>query len=264
VRWRKGDRADSWYAELPGEDRIRVYLPPDTPAHKRRVPTAFDMNVLFLVLAEAQAAGTQRIELPSFAAVLRDLGLAAHTDNRRQLKSAFDLWRELIIRYRCWYALRPLSRAAKDDERKRVLPPPIEQIKYPGNRAVVTVAEKWVKLVRDRGYKQLVPLPLPLSAAEQNAALLILTSAGKRNDWCPTEYSFERGQSSFARKCGLVVSHRRRRLVAVLDATARWFEEAGGYLEAFPLGAVPKGQIRFAYQMPRPRWRRSKHTRKVA
>ena len=43
--WRKDDEGD-WYTLCPGEDRIGFWLPKDTVAGARRLPTGFDMNVL--------------------------------------------------------------------------------------------------------------------------------------------------------------------------------------------------------------------------
>jgi hypothetical protein len=205
------------------------------------------------VLAEAQSSNSSKVNFPSFAAALYELGLTARTNNRNQLEATFALWRRLSITYDCWYD-------RKNGRQTRTLPPPFAQIRYPGNQVFVSVNAAWVELLRyTRGYNVRIPLPLPPSAAAQNATLMVLTAvsnytADDLQGTAPVR------QSGFARKIGLSRKNRRRRLHATLKAVESWFEQMGGEVMLIVGGEanadlIPRSKLRFIRKMPAPRWR---------
>jgi hypothetical protein len=263
VTWRLGNNGSYWCASLPGEDRIRLYLPYDTPERRRRLPTAFDMNLLFLALAEVQRTGNANITLRSFAAILRDLGLTTHTKNRKLLKASFALWNKLIISFEgCWYL-------DKGEHETRDLPPPFVKVRYQGNVIAVTVDSAWAQIITETnryarsgraGYYVRVPLLLPLNACDQNAVLMVLTATvAQRLD--EIQITKEVGRSSFARKIGLGRKNRAKRLNAVLERVNRWFLDSGGEASAMT-GTTPPDKLIFLRQMPKPPWQTNdRHSR---
>jgi hypothetical protein len=109
-----------------------------------------------------------------------------------------------------------------------------------------------MKLAID-GYFQPVPLPLPLIATDQNAALMIMTSAIKwQEPGNPIVAYWTRRQSWFARKIGLSTKNRRARLKACLTRVTDWMTKAGGDLMVFYSGEgpMPRGLIGFTGTKP--------------
>jgi len=92
VKWNKD--AQGWWCMLPGEKRIELAVTPDTAKENRRLPTGFDMNVLYRLLVAVQEARPQLVERLTFdskAAFLRDLHLSKKNKNRRRLLDSLDL-----------------------------------------------------------------------------------------------------------------------------------------------------------------------------
>ena len=158
-----------WWLALPGKDRVQMRLPADTAKELRRCPTGFDMNVLYLLLAEVQHTELARLEFPSLAAMLRALGLSAHTKSRDSLVVALELWEKLSVLFLRWHE--------RGEHHQRIFPPPIKQLELAGQRIVVTLSGEWVQLALAKSYYAPVPVPLPFVARTQNLALLLLTSA---------------------------------------------------------------------------------------
>jgi hypothetical protein len=98
--WKFNKKRDRWWCDLPGTKYIRLRLPRDA---QRRLPDAFDVAVLFLILRQARMSKSRTVKFPSQAAMLRELGLAARVRHRRRLEQALTLWSQLSIPRRRWY-----------------------------------------------------------------------------------------------------------------------------------------------------------------
>jgi hypothetical protein len=253
--WRKDK--DGWWCRLPGDDRIELSLP---EAHRtlRRCPTAFDMNVLFRLLAaiqEAQPQRTERVRFASVAAALRDLHLSAHSENGLRLISALELWGQMSIRLENWYEDR--------DHIARHLPPPIERADLSGNSIVLTLNREWVRLALSKRYYESLPLPLPSEATAQNMVLMLLTSMPNRIEG-KFRGTYSRARSWFCRKIGL--RNETTKLARITDIASNWFAACDGCLIHFdgdndPSNTVRPGEVQFAFEMlqiPRRKTRRSK------
>jgi hypothetical protein len=240
THWRKSKKTGRIIAELSEEDRILLILPADTPKRERRVPTGLDMAVLFALLAEVQLTGSAKVSL-SYATLLRRCGLTVQTLNRRTVRPALWLWSQLTLQIDCWYF------ADTKDQGRKVLPPPIVTFAHKG-KVTVTLHDDWVKLALDEQYFQPVPLPLPLIATDQNAALMIMTSPIKWSEPGHEVVSYYlRRQSWFARKIGLSTKNRRARLKACLTRVNDWMAKHGGelWVAYSGQGNIRRGSIGF-------------------
>lgn len=184
--WRWSEKLNRWLCDMRGNSDIQLRLPRKA---KRSNVTAFDMAVLFLVLAETQKrkrvqkivksrfpnskvlrlrwctepAIETEVKFRSRTAMLIALGYSATTRNIRKLNDALVLWSNLVIRYKQWYF--PKDR---DPYGPRKLPPPFELVE--GTR--ISVSREWCQLL-DSGYFADVYLPLPKGAAAQNLVLML-------------------------------------------------------------------------------------------
>lgn len=191
-RWRQSERTQRWLCRLPDDRRIEFRLPPDIPKALRRCPTAFDFNVLALILAQVRAR-EREVKFPSAVAMLGDLGMSISTRTRHQLVDALQYWAALSIRYRdCWH-----HRVGQAPITKTV-PPPFTSVVKNGHRMRVVVRKEWIDL-RKR-YFCSVDLPLPMQAAAQNLVLAVATSI---KEWGKPK---ERRVWSLCRKIGLTHS----------------------------------------------------------
>lgn len=203
--WRRDGEVRWCY--LPGEERIWFQLPVDCD---RRIPTGFDLNVLFSVLAQASKYDSHTVKLGSKSRLLVKLGLSVNTRNRHHLSDALHLWSGLTVTHHSWHR--------KGEHTTYTLPPPFEQI---DRGLVITVADRWCKA--GQAYFKQVPLPLPHHAAVQNLILWVLTA--KLNERI--------GQirvSTLCRKLGLLHAHRRETLLLCIKEARRWFRDHGGEL----------------------------------
>jgi hypothetical protein len=68
--WRRSNSGPWWWSKLHGEPRIQFRIPRDAAPALRHAPTPFDMNLLFLLMSEAQATKKSALEFTSTAAML--------------------------------------------------------------------------------------------------------------------------------------------------------------------------------------------------
>ena len=108
--------------------------------------------------------------------------------------------------------------------------PPIERTEYRGNRIVLTLNRRWVKLAAAKGYYAPLPFPLPTEAAAQNAILMLLTSkpeAAEEN----FRATYERGRQWFYRKIGLRCET--KKLQRIGELMNDWLSARGGSVIVF-------------------------------
>ena len=170
--WSKSSKTGRWFCDLPGDKRIRLWLAHGAHARLKRLPSAFDVNVLLLVLARAQIQGDPVVTFPSRAAIFQALGLSVNRARyRERVDAALELWSAMSIRMP-WHP------------HKKTMPPPIEVTCSKGSSLTVTVSEAWRDLGKKKtGYFKQVPLPLPHDAATQNLVLSLLTCVSEEFDW---------------------------------------------------------------------------------
>ncbi len=236
-RWHDDRRRRDTWCRLPGDDRIELSLPTGSPV-RRRLPTGFDMDVLFRLLAAVQARKQACVEFASRAAFLRELQLTDDKANRERLERALQLWQVLTVRYRHWYL--PGDGGKYID---REFPPPIKHYEFRGNRLVVTLDRDWVNLAKEK-YYEAVPLPLPHEASAQNFVLMVLTNARDIDETDGAfKVNFER-VPWLCRKIGLRKAAREWLERAAMTASA-WFKSCGGVLklEEGQLTIRPEGVV---------------------
>ena len=101
--WRRSKKTGRWLCDLPGDDRIQVRLPSDFD--RPRVPTGFDMMLLFTLLKEIRVSKTDKVEFTSLTSLLKLIGVGDDSYNRNRLRDALDLWASISIRHRFCPAL---------------------------------------------------------------------------------------------------------------------------------------------------------------
>ena len=220
--WSKSSKTGRWFCYLPGDKRIRLWLAQGAPARLKRLPSAFDVNVLFLVLARAQIQGDPVVTFPSRAAIFQALGLSVQRARyRERVDAAFELWSAMSIRMP-WYP------------HKQTMPPPIEVTCSEGSSFTVTVSVAWRDLGKKKtGYFKQVPLPLPRNAATQNLVLSLLTCVSKEfdSDGEIMSRTSARNKVNLYRKIGLTHSTSCRAFSRACDETDGWLRKHGGALE---------------------------------
>src|SRR5262249_41992739 len=162
-RWRLDDHGP--WCRLPGEDRIELAPPPGTPREKQRIPTGFDMSVLYRLLAAEQEAAPERVVrhlvfFRSRAAFLRELRLTKTQQNYRRLRKSLELWSRLSIHFvSCrdrglkapWHV--PPSKDHPEGRRiAKDLPPPIRRFELRDQEIIVKLHEDWRDLAKPEGY----------------------------------------------------------------------------------------------------------------
>jgi hypothetical protein len=247
-------------ADLPTDNRIRLILPREVPKELRRCPTARDMQVLFQLLAEIQTTATQdsnprEIVFASVAKLLRRIGLASRDKNRLGVHSSLAYWSKLSIRYQQWWEHGQSGVRGKQGQRiRRVLPPPVTNVRRIGNRIAVTLDRQWIQLATSAGYFQPIPLPLPSKPAAQNLSLLILTSTFRPEIYGDLQCSYKRRQRWLTRKLGLDHTQRNRTFAEATEEVQNWFEDNGGDLllvKGMKDGVLPRGDVNFAVTLPK-------------
>jgi hypothetical protein len=242
LQWRQSEKTGRWLCHLPEDDAIQFKLPPDTPKRQRRWPTAFDVNLLLLLLCEAKRQSTAYLEFRSYSALLKALGYSCEPRNRDKVKAALSLWSALSIRFAKWrvppeYVFvrgnREFSEYQSGTSKKlkhqaryetRVLPPPIAEKSEQRGSIQITISKEWRGLAKR--YYQRVPLPLPREAAAQNLALAVLTSL---RDDMPYGHG-DRSVRNLCRKIGLSAHNSAHKLRKAIEAVKDWFAEHGGVL----------------------------------
>jgi hypothetical protein len=169
VVWGRGKDSKRWQANLPGENNIQLWFAADTPEAEVRLPSGFDMNVLFYLAYHVQITRRREVVIPSVSGLLHACGLYADDKQARQhVARALDLWQRLTLRYDHWHE----PRSGAD---RRVLPPPITQLEDVGRRIKVTINSTWVQLAFSKSYYGWVPVTLPFASGAQNLYLRLLT-----------------------------------------------------------------------------------------
>ena len=169
--WRRGHKREDgclkqwWWRTLPGERKIVLRLPHSFEG-KRRCPTAFDMNVLFLVLSKAQATNSNKVEFASHAAMLAALGVGRRQSRNRQRlhRVAAALERLSLIFRECWY--RPKQHPTlycgqvtpgrpAEKGQSIGLPPPFKECDIsPSGKISITLSKAWFPhLGGDAGFR---------------------------------------------------------------------------------------------------------------
>lgn len=94
--WRRSKPIGTWWlCALPGDPRIEFRLRGDTDEQLRHCPTPFEVNVLLLVLAQAEQLEQTQISFASDSAMLRELKIGIDSNTRRRLRDALCYWCEL-------------------------------------------------------------------------------------------------------------------------------------------------------------------------
>ena len=226
--WIFSDKYQRWWCDLPGTKYIRLRLPGDA---QRRLPDAFDIAVLFLILREARMTKSRTVRFPSQTVMLRGLGLAPRARHRRRLERAIMLWSQLSIRWKEWYreaqfprgespyniygVRMPSSSGVPTRKAKQVTmvrPPPIERLRL--RPLAILVAKPWLEYGK---FETKVDLPLPMRAAAQNLVLALLAHPGA-----------QRRLRSWCRTAGLNHKARNLRLPSVVSEVSRWFQQHKG------------------------------------
>jgi hypothetical protein len=246
VQWRQAKSGDWVWADLPGENTIRLRFPADTPRKERRIPTGFDMNVLFYLLAQVQRTQRRDIVIPSVSGMLHGFGLYAHDKARKRVERALKLWQRLTLRYANWHE----RGDARGEGRRYVLPPPIVSMERQGRRMKLVIHSVWVQLALQQSYRANVALPLPFAASIQNLWLRLTTEpcvlAKLRQGKTATRMVKWQKPLALARKIGLR-QHYALRLQAALDTLQTWLNDRGGELG---WGIPPEGYLNVDFVPP--------------
>lgn len=218
-------RRGCWLCRLG--DRVRVYLPGDVDDDLKRVPTGFEMSVLWLLIAVAQMTNQPVVTVRSLKQMLKALGAAVNTTNRRKVGDALDLLSLVSIRFSKWYS--PKADKSGSHHTGHKLLPPIELIEETSSKELrITMRKEWVW--PDIGYYKRIPLPLPSSASAQNLIAWLHTAiASKVDDDSRSTQPLRR--RSLCRKLGVNHTTRNDVLENAIAAAANWFEARGGGLD---------------------------------
>ena len=222
--WSKSSKTGRWFCDLPGDKRIRLWLAQGAHARLKRLPSAFDVNVLLLVLARAQIQGDPVVTFPSRAAIFHSLGLSVNRARyRERVDAALELWSAMSIRMP-WHP------------HKKTMPPPIEVTCSKGISLTVTVSVAWRDLGKKKtGYFKQVPLPLPHDAATQNLVLSLLTCVSEEfdGDGEIMRRTSPRNKVNLCRKIGLTHSTSYRAFKRACLEADEWLRKHGGALDSW-------------------------------
>ncbi len=206
----KDARTDKYRTPLPGEDRITLRF---AKGAVRRCPTGFDLNVLFLLLAEIKKQGQAAITLPSLSAIVKQMRLGVDPANLRRVRASLELWSGLSIRFNEYYD------GAGGNGPKR-FPPPISELNIVrGGPISITIHEDWKWKAR---YFKRLPRPLPMRASDHNTVLYAGAYEGK-----PLKVRVR----NYCRKIGINHNNRRLTLPHALKQAKQWYREHGVSLD---------------------------------
>jgi hypothetical protein len=216
-----------WSCALPGDERIHLFLPGSWSRDRCRLPTGFDMAVLFELLATARLTISGEVTVAAIADFLRRLGVADNWRYRRQLTDAFELWQALHVTFDQWYVAHPVRA-----RRMVKLRPPLTPLQSRKRRGLCFKLDAgWLDW--QTTFFEKIRLPLPVNAATQNIVLTVHCGVSEVSDehdftgrlWAPRVHAF-------ARKIGL--EHRHRSVLQkALDEASRWYIAHGGMLLPF-------------------------------
>ena len=156
----KGDH-DRWFADL--NNTVRFRMSAGTPESLRRAPTAFDYQLMCLLLAEGYRTDRVRVRFPSQAHILRALGYPVDSRHRERLADSLSYWSKLTVRYRRWHE--------HGQKIEKVLPPQVRKFDLSG-QVVIDVDDDWLDTCD--GYYVAVRLPLPRDASVLNVVIWLL------------------------------------------------------------------------------------------
>ncbi len=247
-----------WLCELPGDKRIQFRLRGDIEDRLRHSPTPFDVNVLLLVLAQAEQLDRRQMSFASDNAMLQALKIGIDSGTRQRLRDSLDYWCELSILYReCWHKI-----GQKEPITKR-LPVPLQSVGKEGHRVSIVLDEQWFQL--RRRYFEKLTLPLPNSAAAQNLVLLLASRIREPITPHPDDDDPPRGHwtkqmsiETYCKKIGLTHSTRKaqfRRLLTDQSPLQAYYRAIGYDLHVIE---NPRGKFAFAWfkrEPPPPRVR---------
>jgi hypothetical protein len=222
THWRKSAKTGRWVCDF-GET-LTIRLPADVDAKHKRWPTAFDMNVLFALLREAQVTRSPTITPPSRSSLLRRMGVAKKSSNYRRLEDAIALWQVLSVRFINGYV-------SRGEERGFTWPPPIQSMRS----GRLTINRKWLP----KTYYTRVALPLPGNAPAQNLVLWLHTAIRRgAADENGVETTKRRKRLSLCWTIGVAHNNRQPRLLAAIAAAEQWYERQGGELRSMGNGLI--------------------------
>jgi hypothetical protein len=172
--WRSKKTRQRWcYLSEQKDKQIRIKLPGDVSRH---APTAFDMNVLFLLLAEAKRWNSREFEFKSRSDILRKLKLGVDHNNLHRLNDSLAFWSAARVWFENWYHSRKGNSGKRSKHAPLELPPAIRPVGSE-KRVWIFLSSTWWDL--GLHYAQKTPLPLPSKAAAQNLVLCLLVSMDK-------------------------------------------------------------------------------------
>jgi hypothetical protein len=227
-------------ASLPSEPRIALWLPIGADAAHHHAPTAFDMNVLFLLLAVARMQRSNQLRVESYGGILYALHMnPRHSSNLRRLRQSLAYWTMLDVQFNnsCWYfagswkigkeRLRNDRKApvySKPRKGDKLLAPPIQALNVKQGLAL-RIDPDWVQ--QGNRYTVGFALPLPMNASAQNVVLTILASAQHGDG------GYARKVRNYCRKIGINDQHNNHmdRLRRALEEAQQYFFDHGGVLE---------------------------------
>ena len=233
VNWRRS-KTGCWRAQLPGEPRISLRLPPDAPEEVRRAPRAFDIKVLAALLTLARTQDAAVVSIRSQSWLLDWMGMARDSRSLRKLHESLEFWCWLRIVHQRWY----LPNDGHDQVR---LPPPLKR--HSNLSKKIRVSKKWREM--GEAFVAPIPLPLPDSAGAQNLVLWLMT--GKRRHFETIEGTVWVGIRTLANKIGMSQVNPWSAMIGVCEQAAQWFRDHGGSLEPM----IGRGKVVFITTDPK-------------
>jgi hypothetical protein len=251
-QWLRDPTTRRWHGNVydahKRNQRLELRFASDVDLAYRRAPTAFEVNILGLILATAQRRNNASVTFNAQAEMLRALGYGIDTRNRQLLRRALEFWQEITLHFGQWFEParnnkpqwphgRDLPPAFPDRGRRMVreLPPPVRSfVLKPDGRVTVQLRPDWLTL--HRRFFEKVPLPLPHDAATQNLVLAALVSIKDRESHQGVNdksviHAGPRGYRQFCKAIGLNHSRRGQVLARALGGGQDWFARNGGSLE---------------------------------
>ena len=116
---------------------MSICLIGDADKEMKRWPTAFDVNVLLLVIAETRRFRNRRPTFASQAVLLKLLGLRDNTHTRRHLRDSLSFWSHASLRFTNWHV------AGRDEHVTRRWAPPIRRLTLKGHSIKLELDEEW-------------------------------------------------------------------------------------------------------------------------